>query len=269
MNRDAPKFFLLALTYLGAGLVTLILGGCHSEADRLVEATFEQTYHVNPDARISIKNTDGSIRIYGADTTDVKVQAIKKAYQQDRLDKISINVAAQPNAVSIDTGYPPKPKLGLSDRSGTVDYILIVPQTCTISRLDLSNGEVLVEGMRGGKVTANLLNGRMFDHNGFGEHELFVANGGLDVANDWWEKVKFSFNARILNGNMRAFIPADASFHLHASTVDGSIANDFTDPEERHSGPLRKLDTVVGSSSQSEVRLQATSGSIHIVAANP
>ena len=239
------------------------------EEDRLVEATFEQTYHVNPDARISIKNTDGSIRIYGADTTDVKLQAIKKAYQAGRLDKISINVTAQPNSLSIDTVYPPKPKLGLSDRSGTVDYIVVVPQTCTISRLDLSNGEVLVEGMRGGKVTANLVNGRMFDHNGFGEHELFVANGGLDVVNDWWEHAKFSFNARILSGNVRAFIPADASFQLHASTVEGNIANDFTEAEERHSEAVHKLDKVIGGPSQSEVRLQATNGSIHIVAANP
>lgn len=268
MNRDALKFSVLIRACFGPGLLALMLAGCHSEEDRLLEATFQQTYHVNPDARISVKNTDGSIRIYGADTTDVKVEAIKKAYQQDRLEKISINVTAQANSVSIDTVYPPKPKLGLSDRSGTVDYILVVPQTCTISRLDLSNGEVQVEGMRG-KVTANLVNGRMFDHNGFGEHELFVANGGLDVVNDWWEHAKFSFNARILSGNVRALIPADASFQLHASTVDGNIANDFSEPEERHSEPLRKLDTVIGSPSQSEVRLQATNGSIHIVAANP
>ena len=128
MNRDALKFSILIRACFGPGLLALMLAGCHSEEDRLLEATFEQTYHVNPDARISIKNTDGSIRIYGADTTDVKLQAIKKAYDQDRLDKISINVTAQANSVSIDTVYPPKPKLGLSDRSGTVDYILVVPE---------------------------------------------------------------------------------------------------------------------------------------------
>jgi hypothetical protein len=270
MNRHALKFSRLIWTCLGAGLLALLLDGCHSsEEDRLVEATFEKTYQVNPDARISIKNTDGSIRIYGAQTTELKLQAIKKAYQQDRLDKIAINVTAQPNSVSIDTVYPPKPKFGLSDRSGTVDYVLVVPATCTISRLDLGSGEVLIEGMRGGKVTANLVNGRMLDHDGFGEHELFVANGGLDIANDWWEKAKFSFDAKIVNGNLRAVIPADASFHLHASTVDGNIANDFTEAEERRGEPLLKLDTVVGSPSESEVRLQATNGSIHIVAENP
>src|SRR3954470_7531337 len=269
MNRIPLKVPSPGLSCLAAGLLTLMLAACHSESDRLVEATFEQTYRVNPDVRISIKNTDGSIRIYGADTPEVKLQAVKKAYQQERLDKISVNVTAQPNSVSIETSYPPKPKLGLGDRSGTVDYILIVPQTCTISRVDLSNGEVVVEGMRGGKVTANLVNGRMFDHNGFGEHDLFVANGGLDIANDWWEQAKFSVTAKIVNGNLRAFIPADASFHLRASTVDGNVANDFTEAEEGHSGPVRNVDTAVGSSAQAELRLQATNGSIHVIAANP
>jgi DUF4097 and DUF4098 domain-containing protein YvlB len=268
MNRFALKFPVLIWACLPAGLSLFELVGCHSEEERLVEATFEKNYPVNPDVRISIKNTDGSIRIYGANTTEVKLQAIKKAYQQDRLDKIAINVTAQPTSVSIDTVYPPKPKVALSDRSGTVDYVVVVPQNCTITRLDLSNGEVQVDGMRG-KVTANLVNGRMFDHNGFGEHELFVANGGLDIRNDWWEHAKFSFEAKIVNGNLRASVPADASFHVYAATMDGNIANDFTEAEQRQSGEVRKVDAIVGNSALTDLRLQATNGSIHIIAANP
>ena len=264
-----PKIAALLRAGLLAGSLGLILGGCHSQEDREVEATFTQTYHVDPDVRISIKNTDGSIRIYGAETTDLKLEAVKKAYQADRLEKIAINVTAQANSVSIDTVYPPKPKLGISDRSGTVDYVLVVPQNCTITRLDLNSGEVLVEGLRGGRVNANLVNGRMMDHNGFGQHQLFVANGGLDLGNDWWEAGKFSFDAKIVNGNIRAFIPSDASFRLHAATMDGKIANDFSEAEERNGEPLHMLDTEVGTSAQSEVKLQATNGNIHIVAANP
>jgi len=268
MNRLALKFPALIWASLAAALSLFALPGCHSEEDRLVEATFEKNYPVNPDVRISIKNTDGSIRIYGANTAEVKLQAVKKAYQQDRLDKIAINVTAQPSSVSIDTIYPPRPKVALSDRSGTVDYVVVVPQTCTITRLDLSNGEVQVDGMRG-KVAANLVNGRMFDHNGFGEHDLFVANGALDIGNDWWERAKFSFEAKILNGNLRASVPADASFHVYAATTDGKIANDFTEAEQRQNGQIRKVDAIVGNSALTDIRLQATHGNIHIMAANP
>jgi DUF4097 and DUF4098 domain-containing protein YvlB len=109
----------------------------------------------------------------------------------------------------------------------------------------------------------------MFDHNGFGEHELFVANGGLDIENDWWEHTKFSVDAKIVNGNLRASIPADASFHVYAATMDGNVANDFTEAEQRQSGSVRKVDAIVGNSALTDIRLQATNGSIHIVAANP
>ncbi len=243
--------------------------GCHPEVDRIVEQSFDHNYKVDPSARVSIKNTDGSIRVYGADTSEVKIQAIKKAYGRERLDKIVINVAAQANSVSIDTIYPPRPKFGLSDRSGTVDYVIVVPQTCTISRLELANGEVLVEGMRGGKVNANLVNGRLFDRNSFGTHELFVANGGLDIVYDWWERTDLSVDAKIVNGNVRAFIPGDAAFHLLATTVDGSISNDFSEKEERHPGPTQKVDAAVGGPSQAVVRIHATNGSIRVAEVNP
>lgn len=249
--------------------LALCLVGCHAEVDRIVEQSFDQNYKVDPSARVSVKNVDGSIRIYGADTSEVKIQAIKKAYGRDRLDKIVINVAAQANSVSIDTIYPPKPKFGLSDRSGTVDYVIVVPQTCTISRLELANGEVLVEGLRGGKVSANLVNGRLFDHNCFGAHQLFVANGGLDIVYDWWERTDLSVDAKIVNGNARAFIPGEAAFHLLATTVDGNISSDFSEKEERHRGPVQKIDTVVGGLSQAVIKIHATNGSIRVAEMNP
>ncbi len=114
-------------SYLALFAVTLTMLGCGSKEERAVEETVTQSYPVDPTARLSFRNTDGSVRIYGADVAEIKLQAVKTAYSRERLDKIVINVAAQPASVSIDTLYPPKPKLGLDDRSGTVDYILIVP----------------------------------------------------------------------------------------------------------------------------------------------
>lgn len=257
--------------FLGCVLPALAMGlaGCNQEADRVVEQTFDQTLQVEPNARISVKNVDGSIRIYGADTREVKIEAIKKAYSRERLEKIGINVAARPNSVSIDTIYPPKPKLGLADRSGTVDYIIVVPRTCAIPRLELSSGEILIEGLRGGQVTANLVNGRLVDHNCFGTHQLFVASGNMDIAYEWWEEGEFSVDAKVVNGNIRAFIPGEAAFHLIATTVDGSISNDFTDQKERQSGRVQKIDTAVGDPSQVVIKIHTTDGNIKITEYNP
>lgn len=251
-----------------AGLA-LFLAGCNHEVHPIVEETFHQTCKVDPDARISVKNLEGSIRIYGSDTNEVKIEATKQAYDDARLDKIVIHVAAEPNSVSIDTVYPPKPKLGLSDRSGTVDYVIYVPQSCTIPRLELGTGEIVIEGMRGGEVSANLVNGRLYERNCFGAHQLFVANGGLDFAYDWWEKGEFSVDAKIVNGNARAFFPAEAAFHLLATTDDGNVSSDFSEQEERHRGPSQKLDTVVGGPSSMVIKIHATNGNIKVTEANP
>jgi hypothetical protein len=257
--------------FLRIGAIAAVCGlaSCSDPEERLVEQTFEKSFTVNPTARLTIRNVDGAIRIYGAKTAEVKIQAIKRAYGAGRLDKIIVNATGQADSVDIDTTYPPRPKLSWSDRSGIVDYAIVVPETCTISRLELTNGEVQIEGMRDAAVSARLVNGRMYDHNGFGKHELFVANGGLDVTFDWWEHRKFSVSARIVNGNLRAFIPGDSAFHLVAAAMSGNIANDFGDREESAKAKVRKIDMYVGEAGQPSIDLQATEGNISVIEANP
>ena len=233
-------------------------------ADPLLEDSFERIYPIGTAATLRIRNIDGSIRIYGADTDQVKVQAVKKAYSAQRLKQIAINVTADAHQLSIETKYPPRPKWGLSDRSGTVDYIIILPQTCSISDLQLETGEVLVEGLRGADVHASLQNGRMFGHNCFSDLHLNVANGGLDVGYDWWEDQRFAIDGQIGNGNIRAFIPGEASLHLWAATLNGHVATDFGDKRDRPTGGLKKIDTKIGADPHLNVHLRATNGSVQV-----
>jgi DUF4097 and DUF4098 domain-containing protein YvlB len=197
------------------------------------------------------------------------LEAVKKAYRQDRLQGISINVKAQPSLVAIETVFPPKPKFALSDRSGTVDYRLVVPQTCTITRAELNNGEIVLDGLRGNNAHASLVNGRLVSHNCFADVQVFVANGTLEIGYDWWENRRFSVDAKIVNGNTRAAIPGEASFHLVAGTTGGEIDNDFTEQADRHDDHPQKVDALVGQSSNVEILLQATNGNIQIAESNP
>ena len=251
--------------YISVAMVALCPGCGFNGGDRTLEETVEQTYPVNPTATLAISNADGSVRVYGADITEISVKAVKKALSAERLRKIDIRISARRDAVSIETNYPPKETWGVGDRSGTVDYILIVPQTCTIAKLDLTNGEVLVEGLRGPNVQAHLENGRILSHNCFGNTHLTATNGGVDVYYDWWEeRRKFSIDAAIVNGSVRAFIPIDASFHLIAETEDGHIANDFAEKEQRHAGGVTRIERMVGTHAEAEVKLHAKRGNIKI-----
>jgi hypothetical protein len=239
-----------------------------SRADPVLEETIEKSYPMEPTAKLSIRNDDGSIRIYGADIKEMKLQAIKKAYSTERLNQITVDVSLKPGEISIATQYPPKPKWGLWDRSGAVDYVIVLPWTCDISRCDLVNGELQVEGMRGKEARASLANGRLFGHNCFTDLHVSVTNGGLDVGYDWWEEHKFSLDAEIVNGNARAFIPADAIFHLLASSLDGHVFSDFTDKEHRQSGGVAKIDMLVGGAGETEIKVRAVNGSIKITETN-
>jgi hypothetical protein len=263
LGRIQGRSFLILL------LIALWIPCSPAETDRALEDVFEQAYPVAPNASFSIRNADGSIRIYGADIAEMKVQAIKKAYSAERLSKIAVSVSVQPDTVSIDTHSPPKPKWGFFDRSGTVDYVIILPWFCNISRLELTNGEVVVEGMRGDNVHASLVNGRLFGHNCFTDLHLAVTNGALDVAYDWWEEHRFSVNAEITNGNARAFIPGDASFRLLASSVNGHVASEFVEKQDRQRAGASRIDLMVGGNSETEVKINAINGGIRITEVNP
>lgn len=230
----------------------------------ILEDTFTRTIPLDANATISVRNASGTVWIYGADVREVKMQAIKKAYSQERLDAIQIDVSATAQSLSIETRYPPSARWSLRDRSGTVDYVLVVPWTCKIEQVELANGEVLIDGMRGAVARGRLENGRMFVHNCFGNTEVEVVNGGLDVGYDWWEERKFSVTTKAVNGNTHAFLPGDAAFHLLASSVNGHVVSDFSAGQDRQRSGARKIDIVVPGDPRAELNLQSVNGSIQV-----
>lgn len=242
-------------------LLTLVAQG--GFAVEPLEEIVEQKFDVDLDATLSVENTDGSIRVYAADKPVVLIMAIKKAYTPERLQGIVVDTKATQKSVAITTIVPPR-KNALSDRSGTVDYIIVVPQTARITQLSLVNGELLVEGLRGGSAKAHLANGWLCGHNCFGDLDLSLENGRIDLAYDWWQNERFSVKARSTRGNVRAILPSDASASLNATALEGRIANAF---EERRTKPgdlIHSISAVIGSDSEATINLEAARGNIRI-----
>ena len=248
--------------------MSLLLAGCGAPK-RVLEQTFDRTYSVEPTVRIRIVNGDGSIRVYGAAATELRVQAIKRAYVQDRLDKIDIKVSVQPGIVFITTDFPPTPKWALSDRSGTVDYVIVVPQTANLEQVELATGEVLIEGMRSERAAAHLGTGRIFLHNCFCNVRATVDTGPLALIYDWWEPVRFSAEAKSVSGGAWAAIPGNASFHLIAETRTGKIVSDFATPEQQSTGAIRKIAYPVGTNPLASFAIDVGDGNIRIFRAYP
>lgn len=258
------------MTDLGTRLVRLLLAivvvlvcGCTGETDEPLENTVEQTYNFPLGGELTVRNAEGSIRIYGSNHPGMQLIAVKKAYSHERLGKIEIKVLADAGATKIDTIFPPKKEgWGFGDRSGTVDYIIVVPDSTRIRNLEVTNGEIAVDGLRGGSARARLITGRMFSHNCFCDLDFAVTRGRLDFFYDWWERQTFSVEGAVENGNINVYIPRGSSFHVDAEAVDGDILDYFGETNERREdGP--RLKATFGSGSGPSFRIRTADGDIH------
>ena len=250
--------------YPWVGCVLWLLFARALSAVELLEEIVDQKYDVDADVTLSVQNIDGSIRVYAAEQPVITVQAIKKAYNSDRLQGIVVDTKATPKSVAITTSLPLR-KNALSDRSGTVDYIIVVPQTAKITQLELVNGEIFVEGLRnGGSAKAHLVNGWLAGHNCFGNLDLSVETGRLDVAYDWWENHEFAIKAFNSRGNIRAVFPTDASLNLSATAAEGRIANAFDSSKTPSADVIHSIAEVVGPEAETVVSLDARRGNVRI-----
>lgn len=258
----------LAILWLCCAATPLGFFGCGANVKEPLEETLTETFPLESTAAVTITNQDGSIRIYGGGD-ELKVQATKKAYSADRLRQIKINIATAPDSASVTTEYPPKQKWSLSDRSGTVDYIIVVPETARLIRAELDDGELAVEGIREGRVEARLRNGLLFARNCFSDLELRLGTGNLSLSFDWWEWAQFTVDAVVERGHIRSFLPGDAAFRLQAEAPNGKIDNDFLEKEKRRAEPTNKIDMVVGEKSDVHVKIRANNGNIRVTETNP
>ena len=108
------------------------------------------------------------------------------------------------------------------------------------------------------------MNGWLAGHNCFGNLDLSVESGRLDVAYDWWENHEFAIKAFNTRGNIRAAFPSDASLNLSATATEGRIANGF-DSKKTNSGDIvHSVAEVIGPEAEVAVSLEARRGNIQI-----
>jgi hypothetical protein len=252
-------------------LLLVSLQGCGSSDKCVLEEVVEKGYPVEPNANISINNRDGAVLIYGSDANEMRVQCVKKAYSQERLNQIMIDVSVNPGAVSVTAKVPPAPKWAFRDHSGTVECTIVVPATASISALDLNAGEVLLDSMHGQEVLARLGDGRIFARNCFTNLDLTMNRGSLTLAYDWWEQEKFSAQVNVGQGNASVFLPSEASFHLLARAPRGKIANDFNNvPLTANSSAQKiKIDQIINGGGSATIQIRVDKGNVKIAEANP
>lgn len=233
-----------------------------SRAGGVVESTTEQTFTVGANPTLTVRNTDGRIYVYGAEDNAITVKTYKRAFTKERLDKIAEKISLNGDAMTIDTLYPPRPEGLFADRSGTVEYTILVPQNCVVSSLELSQGEIQVQGIREASVDLRLTNGRINLKNCFAPIRLTLGNGGVDISYDWWEPAAFTLNADVTKGDVNLKVPPKSGFQLDAAAQNGHVHNQLVESEDAEDPT--QLNTAVGDGGDAVFKLQTHDGNVRI-----
>ncbi|MDQ6912307.1 MAG: hypothetical protein M3128_05470, partial [Verrucomicrobiota bacterium] len=153
--------------------------------------------------------------------------------------------------------------LSLADRSGTMDYVIFVPQKASVSA-ELATGELIVDGVYGQTIDARLTSGRMIIQNCFADTHTNVGEGGLAIIYAWWEARRFSFSADIARGHVNLIIPSSGMWQIDGESGDGKISNQFareSEPKDR----MGKMRVTVGDGNGAQFKLHAAHGNIAIL----
>ena len=234
------------------------------KGDELIEE-FHQSYPLTATGRVNIANINGDVHINAWDRNEVKVDAVKRAYRPERFSEATIDVTNTADSVVIKTKYTER-NLTFDSHSpennpASVEYTLTVPRGARIDGVELVNGSLDIEGVRG-EVRASLVNGKVKANDLSGEVNLSTVNGAIEVnAAGLADSKGVSLNS--VNGSIVLSVPSGASAQVRASTVHGGISNDFGLTVEKGQYVGRNLTGEIGSGGP-RIRLNNVNGSIAI-----
>jgi DUF4097 and DUF4098 domain-containing protein YvlB len=189
---------------------------------------FHQTYALEAQGRVALENINGDVHITAWDRNEVKVDAVKRALSQERLQEARVVVETDRSAVTIKTRYPDQDGAA---HPASVDYNIMVPRTARVDQVKLVNGKLEIVGMKG-QVRASSVNGTIKATDLGGDVRLSTVSGRLEATFGELNTGK-SIHIDSVNGSIELLLPMDAHADFRADTVSGAISNDFGLPMER------------------------------------
>jgi len=229
-----------------------------------VTEEFHQTYPLSATGRVNLGNINGGVKIKVWDRAAVQVDAIKKAYRRERLAEAQIEVTATEENIRIKTEYPQQNlhwENRRYDNPASIEYTLTVPRKATLESIELVNGPLDIDGVEG-NIKASSINGPVTARGLMGEARLTTVNGPLQAAFTQLDESKPILLGSV-NGNLTVIIPSDSNASFRASTVHGSISNDFGIQVKHGEYVGHNLDAQIGNGGP-RVKLTNVNGAISI-----
>ncbi|MEJ2383154.1 MAG: DUF4097 family beta strand repeat-containing protein [Xanthomonadales bacterium] len=247
-----------------AYLACIALAGFSLAAAADVSSTEEYRFEVDPGARVSLENINGSIRISGYAGDVVNVTAHKTAGKQEYLDELEVVIDATADYVRIETRHPERKGSWFSwgnDSGGSVAYVLEVPVGVELDSIETVNGDVEIEAVEGA-VKASTVNGTLTVSGLVADVNLETVNGSVKARFDRLGSGQ-RVNAEAVNGAITLVLPEDASARIEAETVNGGIDGDDFGLKAEKGFVGRDLSGEIGAG-EARISLDTVNGSIRI-----
>ena len=225
--------------------------------------TFEQSYPLDPNGRVSVSNVNGSIVVEAWDRNEVKLTATKIADSRETLNDVQVQVDARPDRFRVEVDYP-EIKWGTNrgqDRRIEVQFRLSVPRTATLNEIETVNGSVTVSNFVN-FTKVSTVNGNVNAANLRGAADLSTVNGRVVADFDRLEAGS-RINLSTVNGGVSLAIPSDADATIKADSLNGTISNEFGLPVRKGEYVGRDLYGRVGSGNV-QIKLSSVNGSLAI-----
>jgi len=195
-----------------------------SDDGAVVREEFHQTYPLAANGRVALENINGAAHISVWDQNQVKVDAVKRADDEEGLKNMEILVEPRADSISIVTKYRSNGERWNNHHYSSVEYTVTVPRNAKLDEIKLINGALDVTGVVG-EVRASCINGKLTARGLGNEAKLSTINGPLDATFDRLPASQIELQS--VNGPIHLTLPSDAKANLEATTVHGRIGNEF------------------------------------------
>jgi hypothetical protein len=228
-----------------------------------VTATVDETRPLAATGEVLVENVNGPISIETWDKPEVHLVAVKSARTEADLKALDVVVDSAEKRFAVKTVYLDKDGSWLKKftNTGEVRYTLTVPHTATLRRIETVNGPIAIANAHG-RVAAKTVNGPIEARGLSHEVELSTVNDGILAEFDSVSE-KQDIALDTVNGSIRLRLPATAGAEVSASTLNGTIENDFGLASDTTKWVGRKLEGTIGGGA-ARIRLKTVNGGIEI-----
>jgi hypothetical protein len=202
-------------------LAVLILAAIWATPSYGISKEFDKDYPLAPGGTFELQNVNGTVEIQGWDRDVVEVHAVKIAkHRESDLERVSIEVDAKPNAVSVATHYPQDEGVEVS-----VEYTIHVPRGAHVEHIGTVNGSLRIASVDNIEEL-HTVNGNIEVFEGGGALHARTTNGNvqLEVAHI---RDKDGVTAETTNGSVVLALPSDTQADLETRCMNGNFYSEL------------------------------------------